>query len=275
MTEPSGNQAKDNPAGRLYALLSAARVPVKGNDQVKVRDRWAEVLGVSDEDTPVLLARLSEVIALPSHVRAAIEAIPDERLDKSRYLATLPRIEQAFGNLNLHSQWSAFAKPITADVMVGLGFCDEILSRVAPETVVPEDKRRDFHTQIRDLMEDVAANEEDVDLRAFLLHHLIAMDRALTAYRISGTPPLETAVEAAIGAAHIRRATGKSSESPRLKRLGAIAASILLVLNIGNQGAELVERVFTALPSGSAAVMEVQDNTPDVTEAEGLNDHPE
>lgn len=243
--------ATNNPAGRLHALLTKARVPPRDNDNAKARDRWAEVLEVDAQDLPTLLARLSAVIALLSQVRAAIGSVPD--IDQDRFLRYLPQIERAFSRLNLNNGWKSFASPIDKTAMYSLHLCDERLSALKPEISLPEDKLERLHQQVRDMFDDISANVSNPRLRSFLLEHLGAMDQALRKYRISGTPPLERAVEAAVGGYVIRSAQGDKgvTEASATKKLMVIIA-VILVLNMGDQAVALMERIGGALPTGDA-----------------------
>lgn len=243
MSEPN------NPAGRLYALLDAAKVPPRQGDSTAVRHRWADVLEVDRDDLPTLLARLSPVIALPSQVREAISSIPD--LDHQRYLRYLPKVEQAFSNLNLGTAWQHFAAPIDTATMHGLELCDERLSALRSEPTLAEDERAELHQQVRNLFDDVAANEGKPDLREFLLRHLSAMDQALSEYRISGTPPVENAVRSATGELVLRKIRGEDlPHSSRSDRFWKIFTRVALVLNLLQAGIALPQTIVDALPVG-------------------------
>ena len=134
--------------------------------------------------------------------------------------------------------------------MVALGFCDELLTRLRPERVLPSESRTTIQEQVRLLLEDVARDELDPDLRNFLIAQLKSIDRALVNYNVLGAAALQRAVEAAFGGAVILEADGKQpSKNKFVIRLGAIAATALLALNIATQTVELAEQVFGALPA--------------------------
>lgn len=247
----------DNPAGRLYTLLKEAKVPPSQGDRQKVRIRWAEVLGLDPNDRPALLAQLSRIFTLPEQIRTGLQSVPD--LNPERYLEPLDNVERAFSNLNLENQWNSFASPIDAATMAILGVCDERLSATRPEPVVPEDERKDLHEAVRALFEDVKYNEEDPDLREFLLRHLAAMDRALNEYRISGTPPLEDAVAAAVGDAILRQQRGKEADGKkRSRRFWQVIRRAVLLLSLLDMGTGLGTGLLAALPMG--------DDPPDLDE---------
>lgn len=250
----------DNPAGRLYALLEEADVPPKGNDSTPVRHRWADVLGIHRNDLPTLLARLSEVMALPSQVRAAIESVPEE--DKERFLEPIPKIEQAFAKLNLAQQWKQFAEPITQNVMTGLSFCDWLLSKSSPEPVIGDEQRERIHEEIRDLRDDVRANEEDDDLRRFLLRHLNAMDEALHEYKLSGAPPVEEAIHAAVGDSFFRFLRGETlPRNSRWDRFWLAAHRLSIALHIVTAGIALPQTVSSM--EESVVVIELEEQAED------------
>lgn len=259
----------DNPAGRLHKLLLDAGVPPKASDESKVRVRWAEVLGIEPEDHPTLLARLSKVLALPPQVRVAVEDVPEE--EKDDFLAPLPYIETAFVTLNLDQPWKNFGRPITPDVMTGLGFCDWLLRKHKTEPHLPDEERERIHKEVRDLFEDVRANEDDDDLRKFLLRHLKAMDDALQEYKISGAPPVEEAIHAAMGDGVIRRLRGETPpRNSRSDRFWRMISRLAITLNLFTTGVELPETVSSAFASIEEAVVAESDaESGEQTESEG------
>lgn len=241
----------NNPAGRLLALLEEAGTPPKDSDRTPVRDRWAKVLGVDRNDRTALLARFGEVMALPSEVRAAVEAVPD--ITPGVYLKNLSKVEQTFGQVNLEAQWCQFARALDSNVMDGLEVCDELLGRRCPETTLPDDERERIHSQVRELFEEVRAEETDPNLREFLLRHLKAMDDALQEYKISGTPPVVQAAEAILGgtASQVLRRP-EARRNPRLRKLFATALTALALTGGVEDNLALGERVLDALPTGES-----------------------
>lgn len=254
----------NNPAGRLHALLSEAGTPPRENDRETARQKWAKTLAVEVKDSPTLLARLGEVMALPVEVRGAVKSLPE--VDHDTYLGPLSNVEKSFGKLNLDALWSQCAREIDGTTMYSLKVCDELLSRQRPERTLPEDEREQLHEEVRNLRKDVQAKEKDKDLREFLLHHLKAMDDALQEYKISGTPPVEEAAKAILGGALIQKQ--KHRKNPFLRRLFATALSALYLTGGLEGGFALTERVLDALPTGNSVEVQESPDSEDETDGE-------
>lgn len=235
----------NNPAGRLHALLSEAGV-LNYVEKDRVRTKWAKVLGVEKEDSPTLLLRLSEIMNLPAQVREAVEAVPD--IDHEMYLKHLPNVESAFAKMSLDVIWGSVAKELDKATMYSLEVCDDLLSRHHPEPMLPGDERERIHKEVRDLFEDVRTNEEDEDLREFLLRHLKAMDDALQEYKISGAPPVEEVVQAAMGDGFLHYIRGQPlQENDRWDRFWKIAGRVVITLNLLAAPITLPEAVSSAM----------------------------
>lgn len=86
----------NNPAGRLYAILSEVR---KTHDTVPIKDMWAKMFGVPNGDIGGVLAVHVELVDLVRETRKSIEALAD--VDNETYLKPIVQIETAFSRANL------------------------------------------------------------------------------------------------------------------------------------------------------------------------------
>ncbi|AKH68165.1 hypothetical protein IMCC21906_00472 [Spongiibacter sp. IMCC21906] len=92
-------EVKNNPAGRLYDLLKAAK---KQPPREKVRDVWAKVFDVDPADTALLLTMIADLIILVANTKASIERL--ENVDNTLYLKPFVKLENLFSQVNLNRE---------------------------------------------------------------------------------------------------------------------------------------------------------------------------
>lgn len=185
----------NNPAGRLKSLLDKGR----GIDKAtRLSQAWAQILEVDPKDKSTLLKHIGSLLALPADVRKEVTSLPE--LDHSVYLRWMPKVEKAFGILNLDMKWEQFYQHFTPEVMFGLDVCSEVLSRQAGQAELDEGQLTKLLEDVSSLLKELHSSDLPADLRERLAMHLVAVEDALKEYRIRGSRPVEAEVERLIGA---------------------------------------------------------------------------
>jgi hypothetical protein len=234
----------NNPAERLLRLLQAVKKRPKNS---KIGATWMELLGVPDNDKSLLLRRLGQVLELPATIRARFELL--EEYDQKIYLKWLPAVETVFSILNLDATVENLTKHYDGETLYGLVVCSDILSRMRPEKVLDERQLKKLHDDIQSLMEEVLASDIDEALKRYMFEHLQTVDLAIQEYRISGSRPLQKAVEATLGslAMHpeIYEKTRKTKEGGKFWN---IMARVPVLLKLADRFTQIAEKVIKLLP---------------------------
>ncbi|WP_333769817.1 hypothetical protein [Streptomyces sp. IBSBF 2435] len=234
-----------NPAGRLHAFLFKLYSKNRGKTP-PAWDACAELLapGQSKTSSQVFIA-VAEVVQLPDQVRERVAALSIDEDEKAELLEDLEKIELGLGHManrghNLQSMFVCFAPggdvPQSAAVRTLLT-CARRLQRARQEPEVPADDLRRFAEEITALMELVQEAELGQSAKFLLLHHLHALLQAVQHIRITGTVPIEEALDAFVGA--MRRqpeATAEVVKAPFIARLKSLLETVNSALTIARSG---------------------------------------
>jgi hypothetical protein len=192
----------DNPAGRLYELLTSFRLKA---GQHSVPTAWAAALDISNVNDPELLRRLAYVFRLPDEIQAELALVDEQEYDDLavRWLATIPG--QLGPSLFSGRQSNQLSSEIDDASLASLEHCNWILHRYRPQRVFSNpdlDRIRGLISELLDEIRNDGGLEQD--LRNFLTYHALAMLNALRDLRIRGPVALEDAFDQARGAVYRR-----------------------------------------------------------------------
>jgi hypothetical protein len=186
------------PVGRLHNLLQAA---LQQSEQKSIRQVWAAVLGIPENDHAAILFGIAETIILVREAKEAISRL--EGVNTELYLKPFPQIERVFSNSNLDRPWNSARSPLDAATMYGLQIGSDAVSRVAPEPALTPDDLTAIQEKVDALYDQVIAADLPQQLRSIVLERLDEIRRALKNYLLWGTKGLARAVERAAGAAWV------------------------------------------------------------------------
>ena len=124
--------------------------------------------------------------------------------------------------LNLSSSWHSMRGNLTPDVLLALGFINELLPD--EESLVPVEELTAIASELQDLHAQVLKGELPEPLRKLIVHHLELIAQAMAKYPIFGARALREAGHIALG--EIVEAQSRGVPSPtsaeELSRLGAL-----------------------------------------------------
>lgn len=215
----------NNAAGRLYAILSAAKVQlVHPNPNAAASAGWLRAAGLPSNENEVESARLAAelITAIAREIPAVLEAtkaagIPEGLIG--------PQVHHLGNSLHVHllnAQGSQSAQYITGEALLALGWASVILPN---EDVVVEDAAVAELTQkIDELRQALELEGIPPSLRRYADQQLESLNRALRMFRVQGAAPFRSAVRKAVSDAHfdeeeIKAALDTHAESPPVRTL--------------------------------------------------------
>lgn len=190
----------DNPAGRLHALLKEA-LSQKSNGTVK--RVWAKVFEIDEDNRPLLLMRVSQVMNLFFETNELLNKL--EEVDHELLLKRIPNIGAGLSLMNFENSWNSVAQHFDEHTMELLELCAFEISRAGYKASIPRDELQQLQHQIAELIEQIVQSEDiDNEFRVFLLKYLRMLENAIIDYRVSGVDGIVVSLERAVGALALR-----------------------------------------------------------------------
>lgn len=185
---------KNNPAGRLHDVLSAAQ---NHNKDLATKAVWADVFGIPADDTGLLLQMIADVIDLMRQTKAAIERLDD--VDHELYLQPLRNIELLFSHINFEAAWHASKDRLDPTTMYGLRVAADKLSRVTGYSHVDNSELDALRRDLDVLLEEALRVDMPTELKMLFIRNLESLRQALLAYRVRGIDGLQHEIERTFG----------------------------------------------------------------------------
>lgn len=210
---------ESNPAGRLFKVLSQAK---SRPDQEKVRDVWARVLDIEQDDVIVTKA-VVELYSLSNEIQSLIKM--NDQLNHELYLKSFKSINHAFFPLNLATNWNSVKQHLNDEALTRLQFCAEQLSGFYAEDTLSEEDLEQIIKQTESLFEAVYSSSLPDTLRLSFLEEVERLRSAIAMYKIKGAKGLKEALQGTIGSvvANQEELKASSENNPDvLKRLGEL-----------------------------------------------------
>src|ERR1700749_4867652 len=110
----------NNPAGRLYSILTKAR---SQNQQSSIKKVWSVVFETPEDQIHKIYYYLTLLADLTEQAEKEVKLIPD--IDHSLYLKPFPSIRNILKISNLDAEWRNFQGYLNEPVMLALQFCSE------------------------------------------------------------------------------------------------------------------------------------------------------
>ncbi|HET7595845.1 MAG TPA: hypothetical protein VFK15_02855 [Burkholderiales bacterium] len=239
-------EVQNNPAGRLYDLLASAR---QYPSEEKTKTVWANVLGVSENDTVTLLKMMADLVDLVRKAKSSLVRLTD--IDHKLYLKPFENIETLLCHLNFETHWENWRERLDDFTLYGLQFGADRLARASDNGPIQDDQLEALRKELDDLISHVLESHLPPDLKKLFLRNLEALRQAWSTYRIRGIEGLEQEVERSCGSIllhkdQIRSSPANSAERKLwegfLKLVDRLNKQVTLARNVkGFGGAPLVE----------------------------------
>jgi hypothetical protein len=185
----------DNPAGRLYEVLNAARSMPATH---RVGGAWAEVFDVEPTDIRSIYALLVELMDLADRAKKSVQQLPD--VDHDLYLRWVPNVERVLTHSQLAVKWAELQSHLDKLTMNQLEYCSDLLSQRMGEKVISDEDLSKLQMEVETLLEKVLNANLPQELTAVLTQKLEDIRQAILAYRVTGNEGLRQAVESGFGA---------------------------------------------------------------------------
>lgn len=224
----------DNPAGRLrYWLEQFSTWPNNGEALVVAA---CALLGkdANTVDGRVAVMRLGAMLAnLCAEVRAEVAHLPDF-LHPHLLLSDFAQIEAAVDDFSLSRQTPVVSMLARIDPAGhrGLEMLDAHLHTQRPQQWIDDGTRESLVAQVRALIDGITEDPDlAVDVKRFVLRRLADVETRLREARLTGTPGIEAATDALIGAMHRRPDMwDRVAQTKWGPRLGKMAGALCLAL---------------------------------------------
>lgn len=184
----------DNPAGRLYDILSESRSKPRNK---RAKEVWGEVFEINSTDLDLILYKVAELIQLVKNTKKTIEQL--ENVQHEIYLAPFKKIETLLAMGNLEAPWENFVKYLDEATMVALRFCADTLSHQRGEQLIEEDKLLELKVEVERLSEKVLSSELPDILKHSFVENLDKIRKAINDYRIWGIDRLLKSLDLGVG----------------------------------------------------------------------------
>lgn len=187
---------RDNPAGRLYAVLSPA--PSEQYAKLHAREVWAKLLELEDPKDNVGIYRgIGLLLDQLDKVEEILRSKPD--IEQTVYLQNFAGLRQGIATPTLDALWAHSQRHLTAAAVRDLLFCSTKISEFYSEGHLEANEIKEIQVELGKLIESVSESSLSPELRQILLDLLEAVRRALAEYRIRGTSGLREATAQSIG----------------------------------------------------------------------------
>jgi hypothetical protein len=164
----------DNPAGRLYWLLSNARAHNGGNSA----QAFAALLHFDQNDIMQMHMRFGTTMYAIKETADLLKEVDVAYYE--RFLEAKPTITRFFTSFNPAADWNQYKSTNLSEAdLRTLSFCSEVLSRSVPDVVVSADELKELAAQLEELYQYVVSAKIDVKLRTEILDGLEKVRQAI------------------------------------------------------------------------------------------------
>ncbi|WP_442109154.1 hypothetical protein [Pseudomonas sp. NUPR-001] len=220
-------EIKNNPVGRLYAILREASGHGDGSPTHAV---WQTVLGVPNGDTGALLKSIANLIHLQGEAKQAlIDGIPG---DQTIYLAPFAKIDNLFKKIDLTSRWAQHRQHLDEATLSALAFGDHVLEPQFGKTTLNADLVKTFVEQLDKLLLQCIDSDLPVALKRFFKDNLESLRQALLSYKIYGAQGIEDEIDRIWGT--MSRHSADISDQVNGSSKGLMKSIFELIGNVNN-----------------------------------------
>jgi hypothetical protein len=246
----------DNPAGRIVAILQAARVVV-GNSP-NAFEGWARTFSIdinSKKGEAEVFHRMLEVDRLIDDLEKEVQSIEDEE-EREDFLRPIPRLRAITPISQARSlPFPDLINPISEGDMTVLGFCSRHLHRLRAEARADEAELETLGKEVDDLFNEVSSSTTlDPELRTFLLTQIESIRRGIQDYRIGGLARLRETLGDVLGATLVNRdMVDQHKQNDEIKKFIQVTDKLISIIEFSSKSIKLIGTVSAILPHLLAA----------------------
>jgi hypothetical protein len=234
----------DNPSARLHALLTAG---LKIDRNTACVTAWAEIFGVSPNDSSSLFSALGKAMALPAETAALV----------SKYYPALEGanehwrgpLEAAFFNQQIVGKWETFIVHVNPYCISQLATLGELLNVRIGHAMAESEAVTNLNSSLDQLIQEVEAAELPSEVKLHLLRELLNLRACLSEYRVTGSMPAIRQAEAIVGHMHRDKGffdfmTSHDVGKRVLDNLNAVVGVLTVVVSVS----QIAAPTFALLP---------------------------
>jgi hypothetical protein len=207
-----------NSASRLDNLLKS--IPTHP-DSTQTIEIWASLFQVQ-EGSPqrrgfVVSERLATMYRELDIVGSQMAA---KGFSEELYTPAISQLEAAFSTMNLYNPWPHARQYLTAETMIALAFCGEIIDN--EEDLIGAEELTEIADKVRELEQSLLDSTLPPRLKSLIHHHIDLIRKALAEYPIAGARALRQAARTALGEiVEVREEISAHPNSQEIANLGA------------------------------------------------------
>lgn len=182
----------DNPASRLYEILSVAK---QSSTHLSQRDVWQQALYMKNCTDSQLLAQLGKVMALPEEIHHWLE----ETFPTKTWVTWKESVDKAFSYIYLNGRWELSATHINDRALTELDIISTLYETAGGIKSIPNEDINSFKDKIHEIKKEITDSSIPNEMKKTFLKYLNKILGALESYHITGAMPIMEAVESAMG----------------------------------------------------------------------------
>lgn len=252
----------NNPAKRLHYILSEA--VNTGQNEAKTKDVFKKIISPDAQEVE-FLNRYSKIVTLPYEIR--LEILSSKHADIVDDLMFWQRgVVSFFTTLNLSAAWSTAKNVLNKDLLSGIMQTSVLIDREFG--YVDINRIEQIRIDAEKLLDDVRGSDLKNPVRKYILKHLLKIISALDNMEIGGLVEAEQVVQQIAGDMNFHNVVVNNIEIHKEDKNNnfavafmAIIASLLTVVSLMNEVAELPKSFSTVFPLESAD----QDTRPELS----------
>ena len=243
-----------NPAARLHTVLTEANAQ-RDNGAVAAQI-WGQILDIDwPAEKSLMLRSGADLQDLAAEVKSAVIGLTgtvNTDLALRHFNEVEATLDQWIGIAQLNMQ--QFMAPLQGTGLYSVEVCADALKRHASEPALDADAIGTLLEKVHELQREVGeADDLDGATKAWITHRLVDIERALLAYKVTGTRGLERATDELLGGMHRRPGM--------LARLGVSHTAqglglLLLLIQTTLQGVSTYDQISAPPPDGFVVVVE-------------------
>jgi len=201
-------------------------------DNATVLAVWSGVFQIEEPNDARKALRVSERLSwLHQELEILRNQMQGVGFSEELYASPLNRIEQSFSTLLLQANWASCKQYLSADTLLALAFCIEILPD--EEGQIAEADIDAIRSLIRELSGLLSSSALPNSLKTLIQHHIELIERALAQYPIVGAKALREAARTALGEIIEEKDSIKENQATEeINKLGTIWKKVNEVTDI-------------------------------------------
>ncbi|KAF0221139.1 MAG: hypothetical protein FD174_637 [Geobacteraceae bacterium] len=225
---------KNNPAGRLHAILTQA---LNSPGSTSTLQMWSQVFDIPLQEKTELFLRISAMHQLVDDVKSRISSLDDVNVEL--HLSRFPQIEVVVKATNYDVPWDSYKPHLSDGVMLNLAYCAETLSRY-DETPIEENDLLDLKKDIDELFEKILKAPLDGQLKTVILDLLESIRRSISEYKIRGADGMRKTLAYCMGMiVQNTQLFEKEASKEEVGRFGKIVSRFTTIIELAVKFKEL------------------------------------